>query len=128
MMLTYKCEKCKSVNNTKLKIKDRGQYYLVYESSIVKKCLNCNHENKITPNNIKAVESNYIKLLYIFAILISLFLGYIVYNYFWDDNFLLNFRGVFFIFGLVIIIPFIIAGIVMNIERKAIKKFNNYYV
>lgn len=128
MILVYKCQSCKKENLLSFKVNDRGEFSYMNKSNFVEKCSNCNNKIILSANDIKATASKNVKFLYILALLIDIILVIIIFNFFWSDTTAIHLRRIFYVVGLVIAIPFVIIGIIINSEKKSVKRFNEYYV
>ncbi len=127
MILVFECKTCKTQNKLSHKFNDRGE--ISYKKiELLEFCHSCGARNELNANEIKAIESNYSRYIYLISLIISLVLITFVYVFFEGKIALLGLRRRFYIYSLIFAIPFLIANLIKSSERKSIKNFNNYYV
>jgi uncharacterized protein YlaI len=127
MILEYKCNSCNQYFKIKNSAKDRGEFNF-YGNEMIEECSFCSHEENLDINEIVAKEGKWVKYIYIVALLISLIALYITFNSVTSEGIKIHLRRYSFVFGLNFIVPFSIAANLVNSEKKAIKRFNRYYV
>ncbi|NQX85892.1 MAG: hypothetical protein HRT67_08295 [Flavobacteriaceae bacterium] len=127
MILEYKCNNCNQYFKLKAFAKDRGELNLL-KNKIVEKCAHCNTEQELILNNIRAKANSWIRFIYIVALVISIVISIIAYNLIEIENTKIHFRRYSFVFGLIFAIPFVIAVNLVALEKRAVKRFNHYYV
>lgn len=127
MILEYKCSNCNLFFKLKSSAKDRGELKFSKEK-VMEECNHCNIEQELNLNEIKAKPSLWVKYVYIIALIISILGFNIVYNSITPESLEMHFRRYSFVLGLPIIVPFLIAVNIVNSEKRAVKRFNQYYV
>lgn len=127
MILTYKCCQCKETFNLPYKVSDRGELRK-QNKSLKEKCSHCKCDNKIDINEIKAKTSPYINFMYLYALIVNISIGVLVYFFsslnLKTGNSHWQFLGAFLIFS----IPFVIAKTIINNELNSVRIFNRYYL
>jgi len=127
MILTYKCCQCKETLNLPYKVSDRGELSK-QNKSLLEKCSHCNYYNTIVINEIKAKTSPYINFMYLYALIVNISIGVLLYFFSSVTLKICNshwlFLGAFLIFS----IPFAIAKTIIDNDLKSVRTFNRYYL
>lgn len=127
MILVYKCNKCSETFKLPFKADDRGELNM-HKPNLKQVCKNCDYENKLKINDIKAVKNPIIEYAYGIALLVDVILAILFFTIshfqFKETNTPWQYYAVFLIF----LVPMKLAKVVVENEEKAVQLFNRYYV
>lgn len=127
MILKYNCNNCNQYFKLESSAKDRGELNFS-RKRMIKNCKHCGTKQELDLNKIEAGISPWVKYAYLVALMVSLVTFVVVYSYITSESLKIHFRRYSFIFGLIFVIPFAIAIMLVNSEKKAVKRFNKFYV
>lgn len=127
MILEYQCNSCNQYFKIKTFAKDRGELNF-YSRDIFEKCHFCQKKNKLDLNKIVAKEGKWVKYIYLLALAISLIGLYLMFHSISIESINLHLRRYSFVFGLILVIPFALGANLISSEKKAVRRFNQFYV
>lgn len=126
MILVYKCHNCNNLFSLPFKVNDRGE--LKRKFDLIAKCSNCNCENDLIVNKIKAEISICVGFAYGLALLVDIIIGLFLYCFSDFEIKSTNSHWQYYVLLLIFLIPFLIAKVSIENDLKAVRTFNRYYV
>lgn len=127
MKTYYRCNNCFKSNLLSTNVNNRFELRDQFGETSTFVCKHCNTSQSIHVNNVRAKASILKSTVNIWGIVLSMILGGSVIYFYYDEIFETN-LGMFEVLGIAISIPAIIASVILNEERKAIRNFNKNYV